>query len=126
MELAMSDALKIFAIYNADATVAGEINYALGKLIGLKQCSLCDISHGWNPLGKTQWRSTDESSPTIQWLHRDQQADLLRAHTQNALPAVVALIGERFETLLDSNDLLELGGDLQAFYALLERRLADF
>ena len=46
----------VFGIYNADGTFFGELGYVIAKLGGKRSCSLCDVTHGWNPFGKRQWK----------------------------------------------------------------------
>ena len=72
---------RYFAIYDADGTLSGELGYALGKLAGTRHCALCDISHGWNPIGKAGWRKDSGLSCKLQWLHRDEQSPDLAAYT---------------------------------------------
>ena len=45
----------VFGIYNADGSFFGELRYSFSKVIGKGSCSLCDLTHGWNPFGKRQW-----------------------------------------------------------------------
>ncbi len=35
----------LIGIYNADGGIVGELTYFFGHLIGLRSCTLCDISH---------------------------------------------------------------------------------
>ena len=35
----------LIGVYNADGGIVGELTYVLGHLIGVRSCSLCDISH---------------------------------------------------------------------------------
>ena len=42
-----SDAYSEFiGVYNAESTVLGEVSYWIGARLGLRHCSLCDITHG--------------------------------------------------------------------------------
>ena len=47
---------RLLAIFDADGTCIGELQYLLNKCAGWESCALCDISHGWNPIGKAAWR----------------------------------------------------------------------
>jgi hypothetical protein len=113
-----------FAIYDADGTLAGEVGYALGKLAGVRRCALCDISHGWNPAGKSAWRRDSGLSCQLQWLHRDEQSAALAAHTANQLPLVVEQRDDRFRTLLGAEELTACSGDYEVFLGLLEAAVA--
>ena len=36
---------RLIGVYKADGGLLGEISYFLGHLVGVKECSLCDITH---------------------------------------------------------------------------------
>ena len=111
---------RYFAIYDADGTLLGEVGYVLGKLAGTRHCALCDLSHGWNPRGRAQWRADSGLSCRLQWLHRDEQSPALAAYTAGKLPLVVEQREDGFRTLLDAEKLEACGGDYEAFLALLQ------
>lgn len=117
---------RILAIYDADFTVLGEIAYAVGKVIGTRNCSLCDISHGLNPLGKKNWRSYSETRPEIEWIHRNDLDEAMRKALTCDLPCVVARdsIG-CCHTLLDSAELSDCNGDVTLFDAKLSNAMAQ-
>ena len=118
----MSDA-KIYAIYAANGSLIGELEYLWGKFIGTAQCALCDVSHGWNPLGKSAWRSRAKTEPNIIWLHRDEAPEGLLNAVAGELPYVVADHGHRVEMLLDSDALKACEGEFAIFTELLEEKL---
>jgi len=101
----------------------GELQYVLRKCLGRESCALCDISHGWNPLGKSAWRSRPETEPNIIWLHRDEAPEGLLNAVAGELPCVVADHGHRVEMLLDSDALKACEGDFAIFTELLEEKL---
>jgi hypothetical protein len=37
---------EFIGVYNAESTVLGEVSYWLGARLGIRHCSLCDITHG--------------------------------------------------------------------------------
>jgi len=37
--------LEYIGVYNADASVWGEVSYWFGARIGVRHCSLCDVTH---------------------------------------------------------------------------------
>jgi len=115
---------EYFAVYDADGSLAGEISYALGKLAGGRQCALCDISHGWNPLGKSHWRSARAASCGLQWLHRDEQPEDLASFTAGQLPVVVEKTGEAFRVLLNADQLAQCSGDYARFQQQFEAAVA--
>ena len=118
---------RILAIYDADFTVFGEIAYAIGKLTSSRSCSLCDISHGLNPLGKKNWRSYCKTRPEIEWIHRNDLNEEMRATLSCDLPCIVARdsVGG-CHTLLDNAELKDCNGDIMQFDAKLSNALARY
>lgn len=41
-----SENRAVYAIYNAESSLVGELAYMAGKVIGNRACALCDITHG--------------------------------------------------------------------------------
>lgn len=117
---------EILAIYDADFTVLGEIAYAIGKVTGTKSCSLCDISHGLNPLGKKNWRSYCETRPEIEWIHRNDLDEDIRAALTCNLPCVVAKDSLGCcHTLITDEELQACAGDITQFDAKLSIAMAQ-
>lgn len=117
---------KILAIYNADFTVLGEIAYAIGKATGTKSCSLCDISHGLNPLGKKNWRSYCATRPEIEWIHRNDLHEGVLASLTCSLPCVVVRDSLGCcHTLMSDEELNACAGDITQFDSKLSMALAQ-
>ena len=113
---------RILAIYDADLTLRDELAYAIGKLMGTRSCALCDISHGYNPLGKAEWKRCCADSPEVEWLHRNDLNEVQRGWTENQLPCVIVDAEGGFEFLLTADDLSRCNGDVGKFnQALMER-----
>ena len=115
--------MHLIGIYDADASITGEIRYLLRKVFSNYTCALCDLTHGWNPLGKSAWRKRAETEPNIIWLHRDEAPEGLLNAVEEKLPCVVADHGHRVEMLLDSDALQACKGNFATFTALLEEKL---
>ena len=115
---------NLFAIYGAENSLKGELHYALQKSLGRQSCALCDITHGWNPIGKQGWRNRTGLSATLHWLHRNEMSLALREKlAQHALPCVVAELGDQLEILIDSTALAGCEGDFTVFEHLLEQKV---
>ena len=113
---------RILAIYDADLTFRDELAYAIGKLMGTRSCALCDISHGYNPLGKAEWKRCCAGTPDVEWLHRNDLNEVQRRWTENQLPCVIVDAEGGFEFLLTADDLSRCNGDVGKFnQALMER-----
>ena len=119
----MPDRDKIYAIYDVRGTLGAEIAYIAGKLVGQRGCALCDISHGWNPLGKAAWRNALGTLARVEWLHADEQPTALSNYTSGQLPCVVLAGAERYKTLLNRPDLERCQGDINAFELALRAAL---
>lgn len=84
--------MRLVGIYNADSGLSGELRYGLDKVLGRGGCTLCELTHGWNPFGKRSWRHARRSGPIpIEMIHRD-EASASQLAAAGSLPAV--LIGE--------------------------------
>ena len=79
----------VFGIYNADGSFLGELRYSISKVVGKSSCSLCDLTHGWNPFGKRKWKTVCKSSDLdIQLIHRD-EATASQLKTAADLPSFI-------------------------------------
>ena len=123
MTTVMPGSDKIYAIYDVRGTLGAEIAYIAGKLVGQRGCELCDISHGWNPLGKAAWRNAEGNLARVEWLHADHQPTALSSHTSGQLPCVVLAGAEHYKTLLNRPDLERCQGDINAFDVALQAAL---
>ena len=58
-------------IYDADATLIGEVGYWIGARLGARHCALCDITHGTFKV-KDEWRSCSSGiGAPFMAFHRD-------------------------------------------------------
>jgi hypothetical protein len=116
---------RILAIYDADLSVIGELAYAVGKLTGTRSCALCDITHGLNPFGKRTWRSYCEDRPEVEWLHRNEISDEMRAQLPASLPCVIKQdVHGQLCTLLDALELMACEGQVERFDEKLAQALS--
>ena len=93
------------------------------KILGLKKCALCDISHGWNFFGKQSWNSRQGILDSVEWIHSDQQPGDLSVFTSYQLPCVVMRTGSDLRILLSKEELEAMKGDLTVFQDSLESKL---
>ena len=110
--------MRLVGIYDADGGLAGELRYALGKLTGRGKCALCDLTHGWNPLGSRAWKQARAGLPVeLELVHRDEATGTQLAAVA-ALPAIVADDGEGWSEVMTSADIEACAGSPEQ---LLER-----
>lgn len=114
---------QIVGIYDADGGWRGELSYALGLVSGGNHCSLCDITHGWNPLGRRDWKRACSKAPFgIDLIHRD-RASHSQKEAAGSLPAVLVGANDVWRVLVDSREIDRWNGDADAFIALIQSRL---
>jgi hypothetical protein len=115
---------ELIGVYDADATLWGEVSYWVGARLGQRHCSLCDITHGlFTP--KPQWHDCAAALPVpFATYHRNDQPDDVRACIGDRLPAVVARTDDGVRMFVDSDELETCHGDPRALFELLAARLA--
>ena len=115
---------QIVGIYNADGSIGGELSYALAKLTRRGSCELCDVTHGWNPLGKRSWKAAVERcSLDMKFIHRDEALpDQLSAAGQ--LPAVVMSSHDGWRVLMTNSEFAIFKSDPGELIVEIERRAA--
>lgn len=110
----------VFGIYNADGTFFGELGYVLSKLGGKRSCSLCDVTHGWNPFGKRQWKGLCKSSSlNIQLIHRDEATES-QLQAAADLPSFITEAEEGWVQIMTSTQITELKSQPETIVSMLE------
>ena len=114
---------RIVGIYDADGGWRGEVRYAVRLLAGGGHCSLCDITHGFNPLGRKDWKRACAQAPfEISFIHRDQATEVQRA-VAAVLPAVLAGGDDSWRLLVGAEELESCAGDPDRLIMLIQDRL---
>ncbi len=110
--------MSFVGIYDADGGLSGELRYVAGKLLGRGKCALCDITHGWNPMGSKSWKQARSVSDVdLELVHRNEaSAEQLAATT--GLPAIVRHRDGHWSEIATASELAQYVG---APDALLER-----
>ncbi len=110
--------MSFVGIYDADGGLGGELRYVADKLLGRGKCALCDITHGWNPMGSRSWKQACMASDVeLELLHRDEAtAEQLAATT--GLPAILRGDDGQWSEIVPANEIAQYVG---APDALLER-----
>ncbi len=111
---------QVVGIYDADGGWGGKLGYVLGVIVGGKHCSLCDITHGWNPWGRSEWKRVYARVPfKMQLIHRD-RANPAQLTAAGVLPAVIAQEKGRWRRLVGPEELESCAGDPNRLMALIE------
>lgn len=86
--------VKLYGVYDADATILGELSYWFGARLGVRHCSLCDITHSLFRQ-KSMWQDCvkelkENHGVDFHAFHRNDQPDQVRKVIAGSYPAVVA------------------------------------
>ena len=102
---------RLVFVYDAKAGGLAAFASSARKMLLLKSCALCTITHG--VLGeKKEWRACRSALPVpIDYRHRDDLPEMLRSITAGVLPCIVAVLdGGTTTILLDSIELDDCSG----------------
>lgn len=120
---------KLIGVYDADATLWGEMSYWVGARFGVRHCSLCDITHSLFR-EKSQWRECKSKLDTelgveFEAFHRNDQPEDVRKCIDGNYPAVV-MRNDGFELSLfmSASEIATCGASPELFVAEIARRLA--
>lgn len=116
---------ELIGVYDADATLWGELSYWVGARLGQRHCSLCDITHGLFT-EKREWQACrSELGVTFTTFHRNDQPDDIRACLGTHLPAIAARTDEGVYVFVTADELEACGGEAEKLRKLLASRLAN-
>ena len=110
-----------YAIYDADGSFMGEVRYLRDKCLGKADCALCDLSHGWSPLGRSDWRRRKGVAASLNWLHRDELPGHVSAQVVGQLPCVAVDRSGEIDIVIGREALRGCEGDFSVFEHLLEQ-----
>lgn len=119
---------KLIGVYNANGGIAGELAYFFGHLIGVRSCTLCDVTH--SPVRKkSQWRDLEQR------LQDDLGYQFVLVHKNERTPEQLVASGGRepcvliedeegnLSMIMDWNDLRVSKGDVTTFEKILRSKL---
>jgi hypothetical protein len=106
---------ELIGVYDADATLIGEVSYWIGARLGIRHCALCDLTHGLFTR-KSEWtQCTRALAVPFSTYHRnDAPADVLVA-ADGAMPVVLARRGDDLRIVLSPLDLEQFDGSTADF-----------
>ena len=110
--------MSFVGIYDADGGLSGELRYVAAKLLGRGKCALCDITHGWNPMGSKRWKQACAMSDVeLELLHRN-EATAEQLAASSGLPAILRQRDGQWSEIVPASEIARYVG---APDALLER-----
>ena len=119
----MSVEANFYAVYDADGSWLGGLRYVKDKCLGKAECALCNISHGWNPLGKSEFKRRQGLAAKLVWAHRDELPDRIMMQVKDHLPCIALDDGSAVEVVISRDALKGCEGDFEVFEHLLEQKL---
>ena len=115
-------------IYNADGGLAGELAYVFGHLIGIRSCSLCDISH--SPIKKKaafkdlEQHLLSEHGILVRMIHLNERNERELKASEGREPCLLLEYPDQsISMFLDSTDLKALSGSVKSLKKLITSRL---
>ena len=118
----------LIGIYKADGGVIGELSYFFGHLIGVRSCSLCDISH--SPVKKKsafkrlEQELFKEHGIAIKMIHLNERNDReLKASAGREPCMLLEYPDQSISMFLDAVDLKALSGSVPSLRKLILSRL---
>lgn len=118
----------LYGVYDADATVLGEISYWVGARLGIRHCTLCDITHSMF-FKKTSWKRRqaellEKYGVNFQTFHRNDQLDQVAKVISGGYPAVVAKdISGNFTLFMSEHEISAAGDSPDRFMDEIVKRL---
>ncbi len=118
----------LIGIYKADGGLAGELVYVFGHLIGIRSCSLCDISH--SPIKKkTAFKELEqhllsEHGILVRMIHLNERNERELKASEGREPCMLLEYPDQsISMFLDSTDLKALSGNVKSLKNLITSRL---
>ena len=118
----------LIGVYKADGGILGELSYFFGHLVGIKSCSLCDITH--SPIKKKndfkafEKRLWDERGIAFRLVHLNERTETELAASKGREPCVLLQYEDgSISMFLDYVELKTSKGSVKSFEKLVESRL---
>ena len=118
----------LIGIYKADGGVIGELSYFFGHLIGVRSCSLCDISHSpikkKSAFKKLEQELLKDHGVAIKMIHLNERNDRELKASEGREPCVLLEYPDQsISMFLDAVDLKALSGSVASLRRLILSRL---
>jgi hypothetical protein len=118
----------LIGVYKADGGLIGEVSYFLGHLVGIRECSLCDITH--SPIMKKgafkefEARLAAARGIEMRLVHMNERNEAELAASNGREPCVLLEYEDgSISMFLDYEELKAAGGRVSSFEKLVESRL---
>jgi len=118
----------LIGIYKADGGIVGELTYFFGHLIGVRSCSLCDISHSL-VTKKSSFKALEknllqEHGIAVRMIHLNERNEREQKASEGREPCMLLEYPDQsLSMFLDSRDLKALSGSVSSLKKLITSRL---
>jgi hypothetical protein len=123
--------MTLIGVYKADGGIIGELSYFLGHLIGIRECSLCDITH--SPFKKKgefkrlENQLNQEFDLNFRLVHMNERTEKELAASAGREPCVLLAHEDgSLSMFLDFQELKAADGSVKSFEKLVRNRLDLF
>jgi hypothetical protein len=123
--------MTLIGVYKADGGLIGELSYFLGHLIGVRECSLCDITH--SPFKKKgefkrlEAQLGQEFDLSFRLVHMNERTEKELAASVGREPCVLLAHEDgSISMFLDFQELKAADGSVKSFEKLVRNRLDLF
>ncbi len=116
--------MEILGIYDGEAGILGEIKYGAQKILGIKECSLCNITHKGVSKKKSWLAFQKKFGLDVKLVYLNQQDKDLKEFTNQKVPCIVGKQNNGYVMLIDSVELEKLQGNVEDFFKLLKEKLS--
>jgi len=119
----MKKFLRIIGVYNANSGFLGELGYITRKILGIRDCVLCNITYrGFKK--NIEWIEYQKrSNNKVELIYLNDQDLNLEKFTEDKTPCVVGETNKGFIMLITKDELRRMRGNVQEFQRLLEKKL---
>ncbi len=104
---------RLIFVFDADSGAWDAFVDSAKKVLRIKGCALCQITHGL-VAEKSEWRECQDAfGVPVEYLHRDELTDALRPLVEERLPAIVADHDGEMTLLLDREAISRCRGSVE-------------
>ena len=116
---------EVIGVYDADATLLGELSYWVGARLGVRHCALCDVTHGLFRR-RAEWDAHCErlGIPFVSH-HRNDAPDDVREACGGEFPAVLVREAESVRLILGPAEIAECDASPEALVDRILLRFTD-
>lgn len=121
----------LIGVYKADGGLLGELTYVVGHLIGIRECSLCDITH--SPIKKKgefkafEKRLLADFDISVRLVHMNERTESELKASEGREPCVLLQHEDgSLSMFLDFVELKAVDGSVKSFEKLVRSRLDLF